>query len=172
MGSARPGMRVGANEHPITGDMLQVGDTAPNFVLAGIGMVEKSLSDYGSKIKILSVVPSIDTSVCAAQTRRFEAEGIELGADNIVILTISADLPYALRRWSEDAGTSRIEYLSTHRDMQFSKDYGVYDEMWRINQRALFVLDGDNSVRYAEYVPVMSDEVNFDAALDVVRSLL
>ena len=167
----RPGMIVGGKEHHVQGDMLKVGDQAPDFVLVANDMSTRSLADYGDKIKILSVVPSLETSVCAAQTRRFNEEGAALG-DEVVILTISADLPFTQKRWCGAEGIDRVETLSTHRDMRFSDDYGVHDTEWRINQRAVFVLDRNNVIQHAEYVPVIGNEVDFEAALKVVRKLL
>jgi len=167
----RPGMIVGGKEHHVQGDMLKVGDQAPDFVLVANDMSTRSLADYGDKIKILSVVPSLETSVCAAQTRRFNEEGASLG-DEVVILTISADLPFTQKRWCGAEGIDRVETLSTHRDMKFSDDYGVHDVEWRVNQRAVFVLDRNNVIQHAEYVPVMGNEVDFEAALTVVRKLL
>ncbi|GAB4571048.1 MAG: thiol peroxidase [Anaerolineae bacterium] len=169
--AARPGMIVRGVEHTIRGDMLQVGQKAPDFALVANDMSIKTLADYGDKIKVLSVVPSLETSVCSAQTRRFNEEAAALG-ENVVILTISADLPFAQKRWCGAEGVDRVETLSTHRDMKFSDDYGVHDIEWRINQRAVFVLDGDNIVQHAEYVPEMGQEVNFEAALAKVRELL
>ena len=163
--------KVRNTEHPLQGDMLNVGNKAPNFVLVATDWSKKSLSDYEGKVKILSVVPSLDTNTCSAQAKRFEQEAEALGS-SAVILTISSDLPYAQRRWGEEMGIEKTEILSTHHDMKFSDDYGVHDTEWRINQRSLFVLDKDNVVQYAEYVPVMSDEVNFDAALTKARELI
>jgi thiol peroxidase len=167
----RPGLKVGDRFHPLQGDMLKIGSQAPDFELVATDLSIKTLADYQGKVKILSVVPSIDTSVCDAQTRRFEQEAAALG-DEAVIITISSDLPYALRRWAEETGTERILYLSTHRDMKFSDDYGVHDTEWRINQRSVFVLDKDNVLRHVEYVPVLNDEVDFDAALAKARELI
>lgn len=169
--TARPGMMVGDNEHPVQGDMLTLGSIAPDFQLHTPRQVTRSLADYGNKIKIISVIPSIDTRVCSAQTHRFNQEASNL-TDNIVILTVSADLPFALGRYCEVEGIDRTETLSTYRDMKFADDYGVHDTEWRVCQRALFVLDADNTVRYAEYVPVIGHEVNFDAALETARSLV
>lgn len=167
---ARAGMRVGNVEHHIQGDMLHVGQTAPEFELIAGDMSIRRLADYANKVKILSVIPSIDTRVCAAQTRRFNEEAAAL-SEAIVILTISADLPFALKRYCATEGIERTETLSTHRDMRFADDYGVHDTDWRICQRAAFVLDANNVVRYAEYVPVIGDEVNFEAVLEVARAL-
>lgn len=169
--AGRPGMIVRGVEHSVRGEMLKVGSKAPDFTLVASDWSFKTLADYGDKIKILSVVPSLETSVCAAQTRRFNEEAASLG-DEVVVLTISADLPFTQKRWCGAEGIDRVETLSSHRDMKFSDDYGVHDTEWRINQRAVFVLDRDNVVRHAEYVPVMGNEVNFEAALAVVRELL
>ncbi len=168
---ARAGMRVGNVEHHVQGDMLRVGQTAPEFELIAGDMSVRRLADYAGKVKILSVIPSIDTRVCAAQTRRFNEEAAAL-SEAIVILTISADLPFALKRYCAAEGIERTETLSTHRDMKFADDYGVHDTDWRICQRAAFVLDANNVVRYAEYVPVIGDEVNFAAVLEVARALV
>jgi thiol peroxidase len=169
---SRPGMVVRGKEHAIQGPMLQVGDAAPDFALVANDMATiKTLADYGDKVKILSVVPSLETGVCAAQTRRFNEEAAGLG-ENVVILAISADLPYTQKRWCGAEGVERVETLSTHRDMKFSDDYGVHDTEWRVNQRAVFVLDQHNVVQHAEYVPVMGNEVDFDAALTRVRELV
>lgn len=167
----RPGMKVGDAEHPIQGDMLKVGDPAPDFMLHATDWSTKSLADYQGKVKILSVVPSLDTSVCSAQGKRFEQEINSLG-EGIVVLTISSDLPFAQRRWGEEMGIENSQLLSTHSDMKFSDDYGVHDTLWRINQRAVFVLDQNNVVQHAEYVYVIGDEVNFDVALAKARELL
>lgn len=166
----RPGMVVGGNEHHVQGDMLTVGSKAPDFALVANDFSVRTLADYGDKIKILSVVPSLETGVCSAQTRRFNQEASNL-SDQTVILGISADLPFAQKRWCAAEGVDRVEVLSTHQDMKFSDDYGVHDTEWRVNQRSLFVLDSDNVIRYAEYVPVMGNEVNFEAALEVARDL-
>jgi len=167
---ARPGMMVGDNEHTIQKDMLEVGTSAPDFKLVAIDMSERTLGDYDGKVKVLSVIPSIDTGVCSAQTRRFNEEAANFG-DDVVVLTISADLPFALKRYCGNEGIENTETLSTHRDMKFADDYGVHDVDWQICQRAVFVLDKNNVVQHAEYVPVIGNEVNFVAALGKVQEL-
>jgi thioredoxin-dependent peroxiredoxin len=169
--STRPGMRVGDKEHPVQGAMLETGQPAPAFTLIATNNSPKSLADYDDLVKIISVVPSVDTSVCSAQTRRFNEEAAGLG-DGFVVLTVSADLPFALRRYCGNEGIENTETLSTHRDMAFADAYGVHDTDWRVCQRAVFVLDQHNVVRHAEYVPVIGDEVDFDAALKAARSLV
>ncbi len=166
---ARKGMMVGDSEHNVQNDMLQVGRSAPDFNLIANDLSSKSLADYAGKVKVISVIPSIDTGVCSAQTRRFNSEAASL--DATVVLTVSADMPFALGRFCGSEGIENTETLSTQRDMKFADDYGVHDTDWRICQRAVFVLDRDNVLQYAEYVPVIGDEVNFDAALAKAREL-
>ncbi|MFN8529926.1 MAG: thiol peroxidase [Anaerolineae bacterium] len=167
----RPGMALGEREFPVQNAMLQVGDPAPDFRLTANNWTSKTLADYTGKIKILSIVPSLDTRVCAAQTRRFNQEAANL-SDQIVVLTVSADLPYAQRRWCAAEGIERVYTLSDHKDMNFSDAYGVHVTDLRITQRACFVVDHQNLVRHAEYVYKMGDEINFDAALAIARGLV
>ncbi|MCA9913069.1 MAG: thiol peroxidase [Anaerolineae bacterium] len=164
-------MMVGSNEHNVQNDMLEVGQKAPDFTLIATNMSERTLASYDGKVKIISVVPSVDTSVCSAQTHRFNDEAANL-SDNIVVLTVSADMPFALKRYCGNEGIENTETLSTYRDMQFADAYGVHDTDWRVCQRALFVVDQDNVIQYAEYVPVIGNEVTFDAALEKARSLI
>lgn len=166
---ARPGMMVGDKEHTVQNDMLTVGQAAPDFKLVANDWSIKSLSDYDGKVKVISVIPSIDTGVCSAQTRRFNEEAVNLS--NTVVLTVSADMPFALKRFCGNEGIENTETLTTYRDMQFADDYGVHDLDWRVCQRALFVLDKDNIVQYAEYVPVIGNEVNFDEGLAKAQEL-
>jgi thiol peroxidase len=167
----RPGMMVGENEHPIQGAMLEVGQTAPDFTLVANNFTTRRLADYEDKVKILSVFPSINTGICSAQTRRFNEEASKLG-DTIVVLSVSADLPYALRSFCGNEGIENTETLSTHRDMKFAEDYGVHDTDWRLCQRSVFVLDQNNVVQHAEYMAVMGHEVNFEASIEKAKSLV
>ena len=165
----RKGLMVGDNEHHVQNEMLTVGLKAPDFALIANDLSSKSLSDYVGKVKVISVIPSIDTGVCADQTRRFNTEAASL--DDTVVLTVSADMPFALGRFCGAEGIDNTETLSTQRDMAFADDYGVHDTEWRICQRAVFVLDRDNVVQYAEYVPIIGNEVDYDAALAKAKEL-
>ena len=166
---ARKGMMVGDSEHAIRGDMLEVGSAAPDFTLIGNDLGSRSLADFAGRVIVISCIPSIDTGVCADQTRRFNEEAAAL--EEAVVLTVSADMPFALGRFCGAEGIENTETLTTQRDMAFADAYGVHDTDWRICQRAVFVLDRDSVVRHVEYVPVIGDEVDFDAALAVARSL-
>ena len=168
--SSRPGMAIGSHEFPVVGDRLNIGDHAPDFRLTANNWSSKSLSDYTCKVKILSIVPSLDTSVCSAQTHRFNQEASSFGQD-IIVLTVSADLPYAQSRGCGAVGVERVETLSDHKDMNFSTAYGVHVSDLRICQRAAFVVDQNNVVQYAEYVPLIGDEVNFAAVLSKAKAL-
>jgi thiol peroxidase len=167
----RPGMKVGEKEFEVEREMLKVGDKAPDFTLTANDWKPKTLADYSGKVKIISVVPSLDTRVCAAQTRRFNEEASHMSGE-VVILTISADLPYAQRRWCGAEGIERTETLSSHKDMNFADAYGVHVMDLRICQRACFVVDKEDVIRHAEYVPIIGDEIDFIAALATAQSLL
>lgn len=167
----RTGMFIGPVEHPVEGAMLKIGDKSPDFKLTANDWSIKSLADYENKVKIISVVPSLDTRVCSAQTHRFNQEAANLNAD-VVILTVSADLPYAQRRWCGAEGVERVVTLSDHKDMNFSDAFGVHVNDLRICQRAAFVVDRNDIVQYAEYVAVIGDEINFEAVLEAAKALV
>ncbi|WP_379153762.1 thiol peroxidase [Paenibacillus sp. sgz5001063] len=159
--------------NPITlvGPELKAGDTAPDFVVSKNLLEEASLSDYSGKIKLISVVPSLDTGVCDAQTRRFNTEAAELG-DDVVILTISMDLPFAQARWCGAAGIDRVVTLSDHKEASFGQAYGVLIKEFRLDMRSIFVIDQNNTLTYVEYLTEMSEHPNYEAAVAAVKTLL
>ncbi|OKP96012.1 thiol peroxidase [Paenibacillus sp. P46E] len=159
--------------NPITlvGPELKAGDTAPDFVVSKNLLEEASLNDYSGKIKLISVVPSLDTGVCDAQTRRFNTEAAELG-DDVVILTISMDLPFAQARWCGAAGIDRVVTLSDHKEASFGQAYGVLIKEFRLDMRSIFVVDKNNTLAYVEYLAEMSEHPNYEAAVAAVKALL
>ncbi|MBQ4898643.1 thiol peroxidase [Paenibacillus sp. Marseille-P2973] len=159
--------------NPITlvGPELKVGDTAPDFRLNKNLLEEVTLQDFAGKIKLISVVPSLDTGVCDAQTRRFNQEAADLG-DNVVILTVSADLPFAQARWCGAAGVDRVVTLSDYKDNSFGKSYGVLIKEFALDQRAVFVVDQDNKIRYVEVLKEMSEHPDYEKPVAVVKELL
>ncbi|MNO44869.1 putative thiol peroxidase [compost metagenome] len=159
--------------NPITlvGPKLTAGDPAPDFALSKNLLEEVSLSDYAGKIKLISVVPSLDTGVCDAQTRRFNSEAAELG-DDVVILTVSMDLPFAQARWCGAAGIDRVITLSDHKAASFGQAYGVLIKEFRLDMRSIFVLDKNNTVTYVEYLNEMTEHPNYEDAIAAVKSLL
>ncbi|MBK9124506.1 MAG: thiol peroxidase [Chloroflexi bacterium] len=163
-------MKVGSMELEVRNAMLEVGAPAPGWSLSTPRNQARTSAEYAGKVKVISCVPSIDTRVCSAQTRRFNVEAAGL-SDDIVVLTVSADLPYALGRYCATEGIDKTETLSCHLDMGFADAYGVHVVPWRICQRAVFVVDKEDVLRYAQYMPAMGDEVDFTAALDAARAL-
>lgn len=169
--ATRAGMKIGNSEYLVQGPMLVVGQPAPDFRLTANDWTQRTLSDFAGRVKIFSVVPSLDTRVCAAQTRRFNQEASQL-SERLLVLTVSADLPYAQRRWCAAEGIERVLTLSDHFDMNFSSAYGAHVCEMRICQRAVLVVDAHDVVRFADYVPVIGDEVDFDAAIASARALV
>ena len=159
------------NPIALLGKEVKVGDKAPAFTLLDNGLCEKTLADYAGKVKVISVVPSLDTGVCDAQTRWFNQNVSKLG-DNVVVLTVSVDLPFAQKRWCGAAGIDQVETLSDHRDLSFGKNYGFVLEGLRLLSRGIVVIDKDDVVRYVEYVPEVTSAVNFDAAEAATKALV
>jgi thioredoxin-dependent peroxiredoxin len=155
----------------VVGNPVQVGQKAPEFVLRNNSMNDVSLADTAGKIRLISVIPSLDTGICDAQTRRMNEEAGKLG-ENVVVLTVSAEHPFNQKRWCGAAGIDAVQVLSDHMDMNFGEAYGTYIKEWRLEQRAMFVVDGEDVVRYAEYVPEIAQHPNYEAALTAVRELI
>ena len=159
------------NPIALLGKEVKVGDKAPAFTLLDNGLGEKTLADYAGKVKVISVVPSLDTGVCDAQTRWFNQNVSKLG-ENVVVLTVSVDLPFAQKRWCGAAGIDQVETLSDHRDLSFGENYGFILEGLRLLSRGIVVIDKDDVVRYVEYVPEVTSAVNFDAAEAATKELV
>jgi thiol peroxidase len=155
----------------VIGEPLRVGDVAPDVELVAPDLSSFRIRSTDGKIRILSVVPSLDTGVCDAQTRRFDQEVARFG-DEVVLITVSADLPFAQRRWAAEANAQHVLLASDHREMAFGQAYGTWVKELRLEQRAVFVLDRDGTIRYVEYVPEIAQHPNYDAALEAVRALL
>ena len=159
----------GGKHMTLLGPNLNVGDKAPSFILQANDLSRKSLATYEGKVLILSVVPSLDTGVCDLQTRRFNNEASSIGS-HVRILTISCDLPFAQKRWCGAVGVDNLETLSDHYDLNFGITYGVAIKELRLLTRAVFVIGKDGIIAYKQIVPVVSEEVDFQAALDAAKS--
>lgn len=157
-------------ESPVTlqGTEVKAGDKAPDFTVLATDLSPVSLQDSKGTVRLISVVPSLDTGVCDAQTRRFNEEASELG--NTTILTVSVDLPFAQRRYCGANGIENLQTLSDHRDLSFGKAYGVAIEELRLLARAIFVVDSNDVVTYAEYVSEATDHPDYSAAIEAVKS--
>ncbi|WP_312193711.1 thiol peroxidase [Exiguobacterium sp.] len=154
--------------NPITlqGTAVQVGQTAPDFQVLANDLSPVTRDTYQG-VRIISVVPSIDTGVCDAQTRKFNEEAAKI--EGVTVMTISNDLPFAQRRWCASSGLDQVVTLSDHRDLSFGTQYGVAIEELRLLARSVFVLDSNNEITYVEYLEESTDEVNFEAALVAAR---
>ena len=157
----------------LAGEEVKAGAAAPDFTLHFFedGMQSISLADVKGKPTLLSVVPSLDTGVCATQTKKFNESLGELG-DSINALTVSLDLPFAMNRFCGAEGITNIKSASDYQDRNFGQNYGTLIEELKILTRAIFVLDANGSVTHAEYVPEVTSEPDYDAALAALKSQL
>lgn len=159
----------GGNPVPLAGNAVQVGQQAPDFTVVDVNMQERHLRDYAGKVKIIASVPSLDTPVCDAETRRFNEEAVQLGED-VVVLTISMDLPFAQKRWCGAAGVDRVVTLSDYRTASFGEAYGTLMQPVRLETRAVFVVDKQDKITYVEYLPDVGQHPNYEAALAAARA--
>lgn len=164
------GVTSKGNPLTVIGEQLSVGDKAPEFELVAVDWSTVKLSDSAGKVRLISVVPSLDTGICDAQTRRFNEE-IQKFGDAVIGYTISADLPPSQKRWCGNAGVENVITLSDHLAMSFGDAYGTHIKERRQEQRSVFVIDGDDIVRYAEYVPEIAQHPNYEAALAALQEV-
>ncbi len=155
----------------LTGPELKPGDVAPDFVLITNALETVTKATYVGKPLLISVVPSLDTGVCNKQTIRFNEEAAAL-KDQASFLTVSADLPFAQSRWCGSNNADHVKTLSDHRDMNFGAAYGTLIGDFRIESRAVFVVDAGGVVRYSEYVPAAGQEPNYDSALAALKTVI
>ncbi|MEI3606058.1 thiol peroxidase [Pseudogracilibacillus sp. SE30717A] len=163
-------VKVTFKDSPVTllGTEIQVGNDAPNFTVVANDLSDRSLDDYKGKVKLISIVPSLDTGVCAQQTKRFNEEADKL--DNVQLITISMDLPFAQTRWCSAEGVKNIDILSDHRDADFGKKYGVLIKELRLLARSIFVIDSNDKVTYLEYVSEVTNHPDYDKALEAAKN--
>jgi len=154
----------------LLGPDLGVGAHAPDFTVLDGSVQEVRLSDHAGKIKVISVTPSLDTPVCDLQLRRFNSEAANLPA-GIVVMNVSMDLPFAVSRFCTAAGIDRVLALSDHRDASFGLAFGVLIKESRLLARSIFILDGDNVIRYREIVPDLSSHPDYEKALRALRAI-
>lgn len=165
-------LQVGGKDVTIVGPDIQVGDTAPEFYAHTLNWDKIDLlHSTRGKVRIVAAVPSLETSVCDQETRRFNQEAASLSED-IVIVTISADLPFTQKRWCGAAGVDRLLVVSDHYEVNFGKTYGCLIKERRILRRAVFVIDKANKVVYSDYMQALGDEPNYQQALEAARNAL
>ena len=157
--------------NPVTliGKQLKIGETAPDFSLRASDLSIKSLSDFAGKKKVISVIPSIDTGICSTQTRTFNKELSDM--EDTVVITVSADLPFAQARWCGVEGLEHAVMMSDYYDNTFGKTYGLLMQEWHLLARAVLVLDENNKLVYAEYLENVNSEPNYQAAIEAVKAL-
>ena len=157
---------------PITlvGTEIKVGDKAPNFAVLAADMTPVSLEDSNGFVRIISVVPSIDTPVCDIQTRWFNQDAAQL--NGVTTLTISVDLPFALKRYCGANEITNVKALSDHRDLDFGLKYGFVIEELRLLTRGVIVIDSKGIVRHIQYVPEVKDQPDYDAALQAAKDCM
>lgn len=159
------------NPFTLLGPELKVGDKAPDFIVVDNGLAVVTLSSSAGKIRVISAVPSLDTPVCDTETRRFNQEAASLPGD-VLVLTVSLDLPFAQKRWCGAAGIDRVITLSDYRERSFGQNYGVLIKELLLLTRAIFVVDASDTIRYIQIVPEVTSEPDYAAVISAVKGLL
>lgn len=154
----------------LAGKEIKVGDTAPDATLVARDLTSKKLSDWDGQIKVLLAMPSMDTPVCQSQVRQFNKDAVDF-ADDVVVIALSTDLPFAQERFCAAEGLDRVVTLSDHKTAEFGEKYGYLIPDLRLFSRGVVIVDRDNVVRYIEYVPEANDQVDFAKALEALKKL-
>ncbi|MEH7400373.1 thiol peroxidase [Gottfriedia acidiceleris] len=156
--------------NPVTliGQEVKVGEKAPSFTVLANDLSPVTLEASAGKVRLISAVPSVDTGVCDAQTRRFNEELSNV--ENVEVLTISMDLPFAQKRWCSASGLENVHTYSDHRDASFGEAFGVLMQELRLLARAVFVVDSNDVVTYVEYVAEGTTHPNYEAAIEAVKA--
>ncbi|WP_057914559.1 thiol peroxidase [Peribacillus muralis] len=162
---------LGGNPVTLIGPELRVGDKAPDFAVLTNDRRKAQLTDYKNKTCIITTVPSLDTGVCDLQTKLLNEEASNMGED-VAVLTISVDLPFAQARWSKESNVDAITILSDHFDLSFGTAYGTYMKEHRLECRAVFVINQEGIIEYVEYVSEVTDHPDYESALHVVKELI
>jgi len=163
-------IKFAGNPMTLVGKEIKVGDTAPNFTVLTPGLESLSLSSTKGQVRVISVVPSVDTSVCDIQTRWFNEEAAKI--ENVIILSISVDLPFAIKKYCAAKDIENIKVLSDHKDLDFGLKYGFVIEELRLLARGIIIIDQNDIVRHVEYVANVSDHPDYDKVLSVIKKYL
>lgn len=161
----------GGNPVTLIGNEVKVGDIAPDFVATDGGLKSVNLSDYKGKVKLLSIFPSIDTGVCSMQTRKFNIEAAKFG-EKVVFIAISADLPFALKRFCGAEGINNLVPLSDYKKMDFGNKYGYLIKELRLLARGVLIIDTNDVIRYTELVLTTGNEPNYDSAIKALNEII
>lgn len=161
----------GGNPVTLLGSEVKIGDKAPTFTVLDGFLKNISLSDFSGKVKLLSIFPSIDTGVCSTQTRKFNVEAAKFG-ENVAFIALSADLPFALKRFCGAEGINNLIPLSDHKEMDFGKKYGFQINELRLLARGVVIIDKNDIIQYVEIVPEIGQEPNYEAAISKLEELV
>ena len=165
-------LQIAGNDVTVIGPDLEVGQTAPEARLhAQDWSWVDMLGSTKGKVRIVAAVPSLDTNVCDTETKRFNQEAASLDAD-IVILTVSTDLPYFLKNWCAATGVDKVHLYSDHYDANFGQKYGTLVKERRINRRAVFVVDKNDKLVYVDYMPALGEQPNYEEVLAAAKQAL
>jgi thiol peroxidase len=161
------------HNQPLTlvGNELKPGDKAPDFTLLDNDLHPVSLKDFSGQVLIISAVPSLDTPICDMETRKFNEEAAHLG-DDVRILTVSMDLPFAQKRWCGNAGVERVQTLSDHKDASFGTAYGVLIQELRLLARCVFVINKQGIITGIHLVKEVTNEPDYEAVLQMTKDAL
>ena len=161
----------GGDKVTLVGEQIKVGDTAPAFKATKNDLSEFNSEDLKGKVVVYSIAPSLDTSVCAIQAKKFNHDALDL-SDDVVIVTITEDLPFAQARFCANEDIKNLEMVSDYKEREFGEKYGFLMDEHKLLARGVVVVDKEGKVSYVEYVPEVTDEVNFDSALEAVKKLV
>jgi len=159
------------NPATLLGPEIKAGDAAPDFQVVDNGLQPVTLATDAGKVRLITVVPSLDTPVCDTMTRQFNQQAAEL-PDSVAVYTISVDLPFAQKRWCGNAGIDKVQTLSDYQERSFGLNYGLVLKNLKLLARAVYVIDQNDKVAYCELVQEVTDEPNYAAALDAVKALI
>jgi thiol peroxidase len=164
-------IQMKGNPLTLIGNEIKVGDTAPDFQTLDASLQPVKLSDYKDKVLVISTVPSLDTQICDLETKHFNDDAKKLGGD-VYILTVSMDLPFAQKRWADEADVKNLQLASDHKDSSFGMAYGVLIKELRLLARTVFVIGRDGKVKYIQYVKETASEPDYDEVLEAVKAAM
>lgn len=161
----------GGDKVTLLGKQVEVGEKAPAFKATKNDLSEFNSEDLKGKVVVYSIAPSLDTSVCAIQAKKFNHDALDL-SDDVVIVTITEDLPFAQARFCANEDIENLEMVSDYKEREFGEKYGFLIDELKLLARGVVVVDKEGTISYVEYVPEVTNEVNFDAALEAVKKLV
>lgn len=159
------------NPATLLGPEIKVGDAAPDFQVVDNGLQPVTLATDAGKVRLIAVVPSLDTPVCDTMTRQFNQQAAAF-PDSVAVYTISVDLPFAQKRWCGNAGIDKVQTLSDYQERSFGLNYGLLLKGLKLLARAVYVIDQNDKVAYAEVVSEVTAEPDYTAALEAVKQLV